>query len=184
MKETYAIYKNDIGLYAWEYVACKEDAKRFLFYPFTTDKDYPVIVNAVGGKTSFVPSDPNFVEFRTVEEGENPLKREEMYPKNYPEFKYGWIDTEGNTYACHYEDHYDAAKAICEEMFPDEMYNPERFLEKQNWIKVTRSSSFTQGLLVEDYCITKSQYETLVNLGYDVNSEIMKFYYNYSSKRW
>ena len=183
-QETYAIYQGVVGLYAWEYIACKEDAKGFLFYPYTTDKDYPLIVNSVGGKTSFYPSDPKFVGFRTVQEGENPLSREEMYPKNHSNFKYGWIDLEGNTYSCSYENHYDCAKAICKEIFPNEAYNGERFLEKQNWIKVTKSSSFTQGLLVEDYCITKAQYETLINLGYDINSEIMQFYYKYSSRRW
>lgn len=182
--ETYAIYKGNIGLYAWEYVEHKEDAKDFLFYPYTTEKDYPLIVNRMGGKTSFVANDPTFVEFRTVNEGEDPLTREEMYPKNHPDFEYGWIDLEGNTYACSVEEHYDAAKAICKELFTEEQYNAERFLEKQNWIKVTRPSTFAQGLFVEDCAISKAQYETLVNLGFDINSEIMKLYYNYSSRSW
>ena len=95
-----------------------------------------------------------------------------------------WKSKNRHKFLLQYEGHYDAAEAICEELFSDKIYNPERFLEKQNWIKVTKFSGFTQGLLVEDYCITKAQYDTLVNLGYDISSEIMKFYYNYSSKRW
>lgn len=184
MKETYAIYKGEIGLYAWEYIETKEQAKDFLFYPYTTESDYPLIVNSVGGKTSFNPYASNFIEFRTVEEGQDPLTREEKYPKNSPDFKFGWIDLEGNTYACNVEDHYSAAKAICKEDLKEDVYNGERFLEELNWVKITRPSSFAQGIFVEDYKITKAQYETLINLGYDINSEIMKFYYNYSSKEW
>lgn len=80
-KEIHAIYKGPIGLYSWEYIPCKKKAKDFLFYPYTTEEDYPLIVNRVGGKTSFDINDPNFVGLRVVEEGKNPLTREERYPK-------------------------------------------------------------------------------------------------------
>lgn len=171
-KVKYAIYKGSVGLYAMEYFDTW-DAETFrnrgvLGYHHIKPEDLPIVVNRNGGRHSFYPTEDNFVEFREVDEDAEPLTREERYPKNSKEFKYGWIDPEGNTYNTGHEGHLRAADTLCEELYPDTyVYDAERKLEESGWVKVTKEP-FGSGLMLfsERHRITKKQADTLIDLGY------------------
>lgn len=164
----YAIYSTDFGgYYAMRYIDKLKECKNLLGGHYIKKADLPIIVNRVGGRTSFDANDQKFVKIIECAEDAPPLTREQMYPKNSCKFEYGWIDTDGNTYSCAREEHWDAANVICEELGYSS-YNGERTLEEKGWIKVT--ASYVRGCLkkrifVEDFRITKAQYETLYNLG-------------------
>lgn len=183
----YAIYKNSYGgLYEWEYIDTLKDCKDYLFGPYIKKDDLPIIVNKVGGYTSFDPDDPSLVEIIECSDDKYPLTREQMYPKNSENFEYGWIDTEGNTYTCSHEDHHRSAKYICEELGIS-TYNAERKLEEMNWVKVT--ASYDRGGLSkrvypgEGLYITKKQADTLIDLNLH-NDYMVKGYIEYSECRW
>ena len=102
MKIKYAVYKGSVGLYAKEYFD-KIDPELFndrgvLGWQRIKEEDLPIVVNASGGRCSFYPVEDNFVEIIEVEEDEEPLTREQCFPKNSPEFEFGWISPEGDTY--------------------------------------------------------------------------------------
>lgn len=184
----YAIYKNRIGLRAVEYADTKEAIASL---PYIKEEDLPVIINRMGGYTSFkieYEINEGFVEIIEVDEEADPLTREQMYPKNSPEFEYGWIDPDGNTYNTGYEGHSWAAEAICKELGVD-TYNPERKLEDLGWIKVT--GHYEDGVLKKDvlvgekndFFITKKQADTLFDLNlWDVG--YVGFYVKHSESKW
>lgn len=184
----YAIYKTSYGgMYSADYVDNLKDCQNYLFGPFIK-KDYlPIIVNSMGGYTSFNPNDPNFVEIIECDEDAEPLTREQRYPKNSELFEYGWIDTEGNTYACSYEDHWRSAKYICKDLGIN-TYNAESNLEELNWLKVTlmygRGSRSRRALPGNELYITKKQADTLIDLGLHKEDDMVKGFIEYSERRW
>jgi len=163
----YAIYKNKIGLRAVEYADTKEAIKDL---PYIKESYLPVIINRMGGYTSFnleYEKEHGFIEIIEIKEDEEPLTREQRYPKNSKEFEYGWISPEGDTYNTGHEGHSWAAEAICKEL-EFYSYNGEKELEDRGWIKVT--GSWNNGILekavyVQDLYITKKQADTLYDLG-------------------
>jgi hypothetical protein len=181
----YAIYKTSFGgLQAREYINTLDKCKDLPGAWYIEEKDLPIIVNRVGGRTSFYPDDENFVEIITVNEDKEPLTREQRYPKNSPKFLYGWIDTEGNTYVCGYEGHSWAADAICEEL-KIKSYNGERSLENLGWLKITKDINKRESRYVhsEALLITKKQADTLFDLGL-YECESARRLAKYSHDKW
>lgn len=167
MKTKYAIYKNKIGLSAVEYADSKQAIRH---YPYIKESSLPVIINNMGGYTSFDMENEKkrgFLEIIEVDEDAEPLTREQQYPKNSPDFEYGWISPEGDTYNTGHKGHSRSAEAICKEKGMD-VYHAERTLEELGWVKVT--GSWNNGVLekavyVKDFYITKKQADTLFDLG-------------------
>ena len=177
--QKYAIYRTEFGLYAKHYFD-NIHAIRDAGLNYIKVDSLPVTVNRVGGYTSFeleYELKNGFVEIIELLEGEEPLTREQMYPKNSDKFKYGWIDRAGNTYTCIFEGHYRAAEAICKELGINS-YNPESELEKQGYVRISRPAPYTPenrdhtcpyfcsyASNVGEYISTK-QYEKLCELGF------------------
>ncbi len=89
-KTMYAIYKTPFGgLHAKEYIDSLDKCKGLPGAFYIKKEDLPIIVNRVGGRTSFYTQDENFVEIITVDKDKEPLSREQRYPKNSPNFLYG-----------------------------------------------------------------------------------------------
>lgn len=182
----YAIYKTSYGgLRASDYVDTLKDCRYYLFAPYITEDRLPIIVNGAGGYTSFNPNDPNFVEIIECAKGEKPLTREQRYPKNSDAFEFGWIDLEGNTYACGHEGHWRSAECICKELGYD-TYNGEYTLEKLHWIKVTRDfrSATRKAYPGDGIYVTKKQADTLLSLGLDKEDPMVEGFIHYSEDRW
>jgi len=186
--QKYAIYRTKVGLYAKLYFDNIYAVRHAGLHYIKVDS-LPVTVNRNGGYTSFeleYDLKDGFVEIIELLEGEEPLTREQMYPKNSDKFKYGWIDRAGNTFACGFEGHYHCAAAICKELGLD-TYNPENELEKQGYVKISRPAPYTYENRDESYpyfCkqestvgsyITKRQYEKLCELGFE-NDRNMKYW--------
>lgn len=177
--QKYAIYRSEFGLYVKDYFdniyAVREAGLHYI-----KEDSLPVTVNRAGGYTSFIMEyelKNGFIELIELPEDEEPLTREQMYPKNSDKFKYGWIDRAGNTYTCSFEGHYRAAEAICKELGINS-YNPESELEKQGYIRISRPAPYTPenrdhtcpyfcsyASTVGEYISTK-QYEKLCELGF------------------
>lgn len=182
----YAIYSTDFGgLYAMEYIDTLEACQDLMGGWLIKKNDLPIIVNSVGGRTSFNAKQKNFVKIVECDENAEPLTREEMYPKNSDKFEYGWIDTEGNTYVCAHEGHWGASEAICKEL-RYLLYNPESELEERGWAKVTGSwekGSLVKRVFVKDLFLTKKQADTLFDLGlYD--APYVQGMIEYSQDKW
>lgn len=186
MKEKYAIYKGSVGLFSKLYIDTLEACKDLLGGNRIKEKDLPIVVNRAGGRCSFYPVEDNFVKIVEVEEGEEPLTREEMYPKNSQTFKYGWISPDGDTYATPHEGHSLAADYICRELGYKE-YCCESELEERGWIKVTLSWENRERKRVayagKGMFISKKQADRLFDLGlYD--DWRVQGYIEYSQDRW
>ena len=185
MKIKYAIYQNKIGLRAVEYADTKKAIKDF---PYIKEKSLPVIINAMGGYTHFDlehEKENGFLKIIEVKEGENPLTREQQYPKNSINFEYGWISPEGDTYHTGLEGHSRAADAICEEFKYPSLY-PERYLEEHGWLKITGSWSYgilEKMIYTDNGYLTKPQSETLFELGLWENNYVQSMIRR-SEKNW
>lgn len=174
MKMKYAIYRTKVGLRATEYY---ERYDRELFEQhgvwgcsrLAPDR-FPILVNSAGGHCSFDPSDSNFVEIIEVEDGQEPLTREQCFPKNSKEFYFGWISPEGDTYNSGFEGHSRCAEMICKELGL-KTYNPELFLKDNGWVKVLREAPYTSDnklkriIYVKDLRLTKKQADALFDVG-------------------
>lgn len=183
MKIKYAVYKGSVGLYAKEYFD-KIDPELFndrgvLGWQRIKEEDLPIVVNASGGRCSFYPVEDNFVEIIEVEEDEEPLTREQCFPKNSPEFEFGWISPEGDTYNTGFEGHYRAAVMICAEL-GYRGYLEESQLEEKGWIKISRDVPYTyetlhkQHIYTHELKMTKKQADTLIDLGFSSDEDFNK----------
>lgn len=173
--EKYAIYKTSCGLRAVTYADNVRDIED---YAYISIDSLPVIINDKGGYTGFdaaYEKKNGFIKIVTVLKDTEPLSREEMFPKNSDHFWYGWIDRDGNTYACDFESHYKAAKYICKELGFDS-YRPESELEERGWVKISRPAPYTPenlnkraayfgGFNVKFEFISKHQADKLIDLG-------------------
>lgn len=163
----YAIYKNDIGLRAVKYADTEEAIKCL---PYIHADSLPVIINRVGGYTSFIEEyekQKGFIKIIEIEDDTEPLTREQMYPKNVKGFQYGWISPDGDTFHTGYEGHMYGAEAICKELGYDD-YNEEMELENRGWVKVTangRRGALETDVYSKELFITKKQADTLFDLG-------------------
>jgi len=178
--DKYAIYQGTFGLYAMLYIDNIFDFKRHgvLGNPYTIE--FPIVVNKNGGHHTFHEKyEKNFLEIKEVLEDEEPLTREEMFPKNNDNFFYGWIDRMGNTYSCSFESHASAAEAICEEQNIKNIY-PERALEELGWLKISRKAPYTPDninsrtvyLSTTNLRLTKPQIEKIYELGLEKDRNI------------
>lgn len=171
--DKYAIYQGDVGKYAMLYIDNVHDFKRHGLFGSPYDVEFPIVVNSRGGRHTFRKEyEEGFLKIKEVGENEEPLTREEMFPKNSDSFLYGWIDREGNTYACSFEGHFRAAEALCQEK-GIKCYNDERALEEAGWIKISRKAPYTPDN-VGSRCIyfnlwecraTQAQIDKLYDLG-------------------
>jgi hypothetical protein len=85
------------------------------------------------------------------------LSRQTPNPSE-PCVSYGWIDLEGNFYACEYHDHIQLSKTLCASKY-NELEN-EFFLEDKGWIKV-----YAVGFHFEDsYMPNDAQKKTMLEL--------------------
>ena len=183
----YAIYKGKIGLRAVEYIDTVEELKR-QDLPYIKADRLPVIVNRMGGYSEFkddCEKQNGFIEIVEVPEESYPLSREQMYPKNIPDFKYGYIDLEGNTYNTGHEGHFVAAEFICKENGWG-TYQAEQALEKMGWVKTT--ARWEKGVLspivfCEKNHITRLQYEALAKANLEC-VEHVPFYKRVSEPEW
>ena len=180
--DKYAIYQGKVGKYSMLYVDNVYDFKRHhvLGNPYNTD--FPIVVNNYGGRHTFDEKyEEGFIEIKEVLEDEEPLTREEMYPKNSDAFVYGWIDREGNTYACSFESHYRAAEALCQEI-GIKGWNKEQALETAGWIKISRKPPYTPDTIGSQeiyydlqHCkATQAQIDKLYDLGLE-NDRTLKY---------
>ena len=183
----YAIYKSKVGLYAKEYIDTLEGCKDLLGGYNVKQEDLPIVVNRAGGRCSFYPVESNFIKVIEVGENEEPLTREQCFPKNSPEFDFGWISPEGDTFNTGFQGHYRAAEMICKE-YGYKSYNPERELEEKGWVKISRRVPYTPDnwekfIYAEGSIITKKQADTLIDLGYATNDQF-QFLLKRSAERW
>lgn len=175
----YAVYRGKVGLYAKEYFD-RIDKNLFndrgvLGWHHINKDDLPIVVNDSGGRCSFFPVEKNFVEIIEVPESEEPLTREQCFPKNSAEFGFGWISPEGDTYNTGFEGHYRAATMLCKE-YGYGSYSPERTLEEKGWVKIMRDTPYTpdnwkKRIYAERLRITKKQADTLIDLGYSSSDD-------------
>ncbi|MCD8011616.1 MAG: hypothetical protein LUG99_00290 [Lachnospiraceae bacterium] len=179
--QKWAIYKSKVGLYAKEYIDTLEGCKNILGGCYVKEEDLPIVVNNAGGRCCFYPVEDNFVEIIEKEDGEEPLTREQRYPKNSKDFEYGWISPDGDTFNTDYEGHYRAAEMICKE-YGYSSFSPERSLEEKGWVKITRYHGERQ-IFAEDLFITKAQADTMIDLGYSLNPQFIELV-TYSEERW
>lgn len=183
--DKYAIYQGPIGKYSMLYIDNIFDFKRHGILGNPYNIDFPIVVNRNGGRHTFDKKyEKGFLYIKEVLEDEEPLTREEMFPKNSKDFVYGWIDREGNTYACSFENHYRAAEYLCLEKGINS-YNEERTLEEAGWIKISRKAPYTpenegsQNIYIDhNIKITQAQINTLYDLGLD-NDRTFKYLLKY-----
>ena len=183
----YAIYRSEVGLYAKEYIDRLADCKDLLGGYNVKQEDLPIVVNRAGGRCSFYPVESNFIKVIEVDENEEPLTREQCFPKNSPEFDFGWISPEGDTFNTGFQGHWAAAKMICAE-YGYKSYNPERELEERGWVKIMREVPYTPGnwrkqIYAEGLKITKKQADTLMDLGYGKDNEF-QFLVEINAENW
>lgn len=192
MKVKYAIYQGKVGLYAKEYFD-KIDPELFinrgvLCWERIKEEDLPIVVNNAGGRCSFYPIKDNFKEIIEVEEDQEPLTREQCFPKNSPEFEFGWISPEGDTYNTGFEGHYRAAIMICTEL-GYRGYMEESQLEEKGWIKISRDTPYTfetlhkQRIYTSGLKMTKKQADTLIDLGFSSDKDF-KMLVKFNEDMW
>lgn len=191
MKVKYAIYKTKVGLRAMEYYD-KIDPELFqrmgvLGWQKITEDRLPIVVNSAGGRCSFYPVGEDFVKIIEVNEDQEPLTREEMFPKNSPEFEYGWISPDGDTFNTGHEGHYRAAEMLSKE-YGYKDYCPERELEEKGWVKIGRQAPYTSDnwrkfIYAKNMKITKKQADALLDLGYGSDPEF-RFLVEENEGRW
>lgn len=192
MKVKYAIYKGNVGLYAKEYFD-KIDPDLFyergvLGWQMIDENDLPIVVNNFGGRCLFDPTDERFVKIIEVDEDQEPLTREQCYPKNSPDFEFGWISPEGDTYNTGFQGHHRAAVMICEEL-GYRGYLEESALEEKGWIKIARDVPYTyenthkQRIYSNDLKMTKKQADTLIDLGFSTADDF-KLLVEFNEDRW
>lgn len=127
-----------------------------------------------------------FVKIVEINEDEHPLTLEEMYPKNSPDFKYGWISPDGDTFNTGYEGHLQAASSICEE-YGYNSYRSEQELEDKGWVKVTGKYNHCNAMEIlvfaKDNYVTKKQADTLFDLKLNDNHWVQHMI-EYSEEQW
>ena len=184
----WAIYQDTYGKYARHYIDTIEELNKTHLKTFVTTITLPIVMNRGLGYSSFELEYDKKNGFLEIVENENfPLSRNDMFPKNHENFLYGWIDPEGNTYACNFEDHYYASEFLCEER-GYKGYNSERVLEEAGWIKISRKPPYTPDNTEQipysaTFRITQAQYKTLCDIGLDDNMYVKAWFEN-SEPTW
>jgi len=173
----FAIYRSDTGLYYYKYADTMEALAGTGFEDIITEEQLPVVFDGRGGYYRFKEDDYKFVKLVETEE-EVPLTLEEMFYKNHPGFKLGWMSPEGDTYSCSYTNHTKCAKILAAKFFPKSKY-PESALDRGGWLKIIDSWDGTerqhgQFVFTDRGEITKKQADRLFDLGLYENDEVKK----------
>ena len=150
--DKYCIYKNPNGeLEVWEYIDDIEEANKYWYVKQFLDKygiedNLPICMNKLGG---FHPCDKSrMIAIIESDHFPNIVENKDLFSHqiNNPDFNYGWIDQEGNTYSCRYMQHTSLASDFCRYLY-SESYSkwrignidiPDDFLISMGWIKVDR----------------------------------------------
>ena len=133
----YAVYRSPTGLYCYDYIDRVEDLKDTGFEDIITEEQLPIVLDGTGGYFRFEFGDFRFVKIIESDE-EFPLKLEDMFYKNDPHFKLGWMSPDGDTYSCSYTNHNKCAIMLARKFFPKSKY-PETALERAGWLKIIDS---------------------------------------------
>jgi len=177
----FAIYKAETGYYYCEYVDTLDALKGTMYESIISKESLPVVFDGKGGYSHFSETDLGFVEVIESDE-EVPLPVEQLFFKNDPNFKLGWMTPDGDTYSCDYTSHTRAAKLLVDKFYPGGKL-PERTLGKAGWLKIIDSwdgterqhSQFVYSLMGK---ITKRQADKLFDLGLYDNEEVRELIKN------
>lgn len=172
----YAIYRSSTGLYSMVYVDDLEDLEGTGFENFVTEEQLPVVLDGRGGYFHFDRDDHRFVKI--IETAGNPLTLEEMFYKNDPDFKLGWMSPDGDTYSCSYTNHNKCAKYLANKFFPDAKL-PETALDRAGWLKIIdswdgRERRHGQFVYTDRGKLTNRQINKLFDLGLYENEEVQE----------
>lgn len=135
---TIAVFRNKsgVGLHAWTYIENKEGLENtdILRKNQLTEDDFPLLVDEQGLHIQFRTDMEGFVDIR-----ENPLTREECYPKitDIRMFQCGWLSPKNEVIYCEPDKVFDCARMICEEG-KVESDSPDTFLVELGWRQVTK----------------------------------------------
>ncbi len=171
----YAVYKSKTGYYYYDFIDTVEALNGTEFEDMVDADSLPIILDGRGGYYHFRKNDYAFD--RIIEtDAIPPLSIEEMFFKNHPDFKLGWMSPEGDTYSCSYTNHTKCASILADKFFPKSRF-PERTLERAGWLKIIDSwdgTERTHGQFVHsDFgLITKKQADKLYDLGLYDNKEV------------
>ena len=147
------------------------------FEDIITEEQLPVVFDGRGGYFRFRENDPHFLQVVETDK-ESPLELEDMFAKNSPDFKLGWISPEGDTYSCAFTNHNKCAKMIAQKFYPDASF-PETALDKKGWLQVIDSwngkeRQHGQFVFTDRGIITRKQADKLFDLGLYYNEEVQK----------
>ena len=182
----YAVYSSPTGNYCYRYVDTPEALRGTDFEDIITEEQLPVVLDGRGGYYRFRSDEHNFV--RIIEsDKEYPLRLEEMYKRNDPDFKLGWISPDSDTYSCAFTNHNKCAQMIVKTFYPNSRF-PERTLDRNGWLQVIDSWDGTechhgQFVFTESGRLTKKQADRLFDLGLYNNDEVRKLIEN-SENDW
>lgn len=173
----YAVYKSETGYYYQDYIDSSEALNGTGFEGMVDESRLPVVLDGRGGYYHFSGSEYGFDRIIETDD-EPPLPIEEMFFKNSPNFKLGWMSPEGDTYSCSYTNHTKCAIHLASRYFPKARF-PESALDRGGWLKIIDSWDGTeekhgQFVYSENGSITKKQADKLFDLGLYNNPEVVK----------
>ncbi len=177
----YAVYKSDTGYYYYDYIDTPEALIGTEFEGIIDESRLPVVLDGRGAYYHFTENDYGFD--RLIETDDDPpLPIEEMFFKNSPDFKLGWMSPDGDTYSCSYTNHTRCASLLAAKYYPKARF-PEAALNRAGWLKIIDSWDGTQethGQFVhsERGIITKKQADKLFDLGLYNNPEVIELIHN------
>jgi hypothetical protein len=171
----YAVYRSPTGLYCYEYVDTIEGLTDTGFEELITEEQLPIVLDGTGGYFKFEFGDFRFVKIIESDD-EFPLKLEDMFYKNDPDFKLGWMSPDGDTYSCSYTNHNKCAVMLARKFFPKSKY-PETALERAGWLKIIdswdgRERQHGQYVHSGNGKLTRRQADKLFDLGLYDNHEV------------
>ena len=177
----YAVYRSDTGYYYYDYIDTPEALADTEFAGIIPQEKLPVVLDGRGGYYHFKSDDYAFdklIETDSVP----PLPLEDMFFKNDPHFRLGWISPDGDTYSCSYTNHTKCASFVAAKYYP-EARSAERALDRAGWLKIIDSwngKEETHGQYVhsESGYITRKQADKLFDLGLYENSEVKELIRN------
>lgn len=139
-KMSWVIYQGKCGKYAQPLIRTKKEAEQFQTTAYAVNQNpniLPVVVNRVGGYSSFNPNDKHIVKI--VQSDDEPhIPFDERYCKNPETLDCGWISPDGDAYQCSTYDHYLCAGHALSEFFhgANSEGRPDEYLLNNGWIKV------------------------------------------------
>jgi hypothetical protein len=155
MSNKYCIYNRYNDIEVWEYIDDLEEACSYWYVKQAIDKYgvesmMPIVMNKCGGYHTFYK--PDCVAIIESDTWPNFATHRDLFTIriNNPNFDYGWIDLEGNTFSCKYMEHASFAKDLVAAFYPVQYTRwkqeqekewldaPDDFLLDIGWIKVLK----------------------------------------------